>query len=144
MAYEKHTWVCGETITAESLNHIENGIEALEPMMLTYAGTTREEADAAIMGNGYLNATWQEINDAFRAGRRIVVITNPFLEETAATKVTMEVIGVSGTIGDAGLVDSKFSVQAAFGMNGGNPRLVAFRCDNATDRPFINFGSIIA
>lgn len=27
MAYEKQTWVCGETITAEKLNHIEDGIE---------------------------------------------------------------------------------------------------------------------
>lgn len=51
MAYEKHNWVCGETITAEKLN-------ALEPMVLTYGGTTQEEADAAVAGNGYLNATW--------------------------------------------------------------------------------------
>lgn len=27
MAYEKKTWVCGETITADGLNNIENGIE---------------------------------------------------------------------------------------------------------------------
>lgn len=26
MAYEKHTWSCGETVTAELLNHIEDGI----------------------------------------------------------------------------------------------------------------------
>lgn len=26
MAYEKQTWECGETITVEKLNHIENGI----------------------------------------------------------------------------------------------------------------------
>lgn len=26
MAYEKHEWVCGETITAEALNHMEDGI----------------------------------------------------------------------------------------------------------------------
>lgn len=31
MSYEKKTWVCGETITADGLNNIENGIqEALE------------------------------------------------------------------------------------------------------------------
>lgn len=29
MAYEKHTWTTGETITAEKLNHIEEGIEGL-------------------------------------------------------------------------------------------------------------------
>lgn len=26
MAYEKQTWTCGETITADKLNHIENGL----------------------------------------------------------------------------------------------------------------------
>ena len=27
MSYEKQTWVCGETITADKLNHMEEGIE---------------------------------------------------------------------------------------------------------------------
>ena len=27
MAYEKQTWTCGETITADKLNHMEDGIE---------------------------------------------------------------------------------------------------------------------
>lgn len=26
MAYEKHTWSCGETVTADLLNHMEDGI----------------------------------------------------------------------------------------------------------------------
>lgn len=26
MAYEKQTWQCGETITADKLNHMEDGI----------------------------------------------------------------------------------------------------------------------
>ena len=29
MAYEKHTWETGETITAELLNHIEDGVAEL-------------------------------------------------------------------------------------------------------------------
>lgn len=28
MAYEKQTWSCGESITAEKLNHMEEGIES--------------------------------------------------------------------------------------------------------------------
>ena len=27
MAYEKQTWQCGDTITADKLNHMESGIE---------------------------------------------------------------------------------------------------------------------
>lgn len=27
MAYEKQTWACGDTITADKMNHIEEGIE---------------------------------------------------------------------------------------------------------------------
>lgn len=27
MSYEKQTWECGETITADKLNHMEEGIE---------------------------------------------------------------------------------------------------------------------
>lgn len=31
MAYEKHEWTCGETITADLLNNLEGGVEqALE------------------------------------------------------------------------------------------------------------------
>lgn len=26
MAYDKHVWTCGETITTEKLNHMEDGI----------------------------------------------------------------------------------------------------------------------
>jgi len=30
MAYEKHTWVNGEIITASKMNNIENGIETVD------------------------------------------------------------------------------------------------------------------
>lgn len=31
MSYTKHTWECGETITADKMNNLENGIdEALD------------------------------------------------------------------------------------------------------------------
>lgn len=142
MAYEKHTWECGETITAEALNNLEGGVEALQPMILTFGGTTPEEADEAVISNVYLNATWQEINDAFRQGRRIVVITNPYIEETAATRVTGEIIGVSGDIAGAGMLDSKFSVQMVFGQNDTAPRLISCRCDNATDRPYMAMANV--
>lgn len=47
MAYEKQTWVCGETITAEKLNHIEDGIAnsvLSTPLHLVPGVTTKAEA----------------------------------------------------------------------------------------------------
>ena len=41
MAYEKHTWSCGETVTANQLNHMEDGISQLD----TDAQSTREDID---------------------------------------------------------------------------------------------------
>lgn len=35
MAYTKHTWQSGETITAEALNNIENGIAELDAAKIT-------------------------------------------------------------------------------------------------------------
>ena len=37
MAYEKQTWATGQVITAEKLNHIEDGIEAVEQEIPTDA-----------------------------------------------------------------------------------------------------------
>lgn len=62
MAYEKYTWVTGETITAELLNHMEQGIEETEqaiPPVITWEnisqkpefvaeGSTQEEARNSI------------------------------------------------------------------------------------------------
>lgn len=34
MSYEKQTWVTGETITAEKLNHIESGVAGSDPVII--------------------------------------------------------------------------------------------------------------
>lgn len=72
MAYEKQTWECGESITAEKLNHMEQGIE-----------------DASNSGGGTddlflirftdisaltVDKTAEEILEAFNDGKKIVLV----------------------------------------------------------------------
>ena len=54
MAYTPTNWKCGDTITADKMNHIEEGIEN--------AGGSAFEVHAG--SNNTLDKTWQEIYDA--------------------------------------------------------------------------------
>lgn len=45
MAYEKQTWADGDIITAEKLNHIENGIENSSVAVYTYHGDGIDDVD---------------------------------------------------------------------------------------------------
>lgn len=66
MAYEKQTWQCGDVVTAEKLNHIEDGIanSGGTPLIVTYS----EEGEECEGGGTAVKATcshsWQEIYDA--------------------------------------------------------------------------------
>lgn len=75
MAYTPKTWQCNDTITAEDLNHMEQGIAdasqgggGTEPLIVTsnYDESTDEQT---------LDKTWQEIHDAL-AENRLVFITS--------------------------------------------------------------------
>lgn len=61
MAYTPKTWECGETITADALNHIEQGIEdccgsGSEPLILHTWNTVGTQT--------YLDKTWEEVYQA--------------------------------------------------------------------------------
>lgn len=63
MSYEKQTWSKGQVITAEKLNHIEDGIENgcnVMPLKVT---------------NSTLNKTWKEIADFMYAGGFVILPT---------------------------------------------------------------------
>lgn len=57
MSYEKHTWETGETITAEKLNNLEQGIT--NAGILVVNGVYDEQANTVT-----LDKTWQEIFNA--------------------------------------------------------------------------------
>ena len=54
MAYEKQTWTCGDTITADKMNHMEEGI----------ANAGSSALEVSVGSNNTLDKTWQEIYDA--------------------------------------------------------------------------------
>ena len=70
MAYEKHTWSCGETVTADLLNHMEDGIAegggGTEPLVLSVV--SYNECKGMIF-----NATMQELKDAVDQHRPIYI-----------------------------------------------------------------------
>ena len=65
MAYTPKTWECGDTITAEDLNHFEQGLanagDGSAPLEVGVEWTTDEHNN----GFGTLDKTWQEIFDAY-------------------------------------------------------------------------------
>lgn len=73
MAYEKTNWQTGDTVTAEKLNHAEQGIaDAGQVMVIEINPETVT-----------LQSTWQEIYDAFNAGVLLLVINHTNTGETA-------------------------------------------------------------
>lgn len=67
MAYEPKEWVCGETITADGLNNLEEGVqEALECCDSSESFEVVYDAT-----NSTINHTFEEIKDAYTAGKTI-------------------------------------------------------------------------
>lgn len=70
MAYEKHTWSCGETVTAELLNNMEDGIAegggTNEPLVISVESS--DECKGMIF-----NVTMQELRDAVQQNRPIYI-----------------------------------------------------------------------
>ncbi len=71
MAYTPKTWACDDTITADDLNHIEQGIaENSGGTALIIRVERTESCPEGYEGEGitYYNATYQQVKDAYDAG----------------------------------------------------------------------------
>ena len=65
MSYTKQTWVTGDTITAEKLNHIEDGIDGISDILIVnvdYTGSAN-----------VLDKTYTEIKNALLSGQNIII-----------------------------------------------------------------------
>lgn len=71
MSYNKTIWTAGDTITAEKLNNIENGIVANEPLIVTFA---KDDQDVY-----HADKTADEILTAGAAGTLIVGIVSDWV-----------------------------------------------------------------
>lgn len=102
MAYERHNWQCGETVTAELLNNIEDGIaEALDccsgggsnVATFEFGAYTSEQNDYAFALSGIpLWASPQEIFSALDKGKTIEI------ELTNSTKEFVGEVSSSGEL----------------------------------------------
>lgn len=72
MAFTPKTWECGETITADELNRMEQGIaSASSGGGILEINTDHYDAEAGI---SYYDKTWQEVYDALSQGKMAVNI----------------------------------------------------------------------
>ena len=137
MAYEPKTWVCGETITAELLNNIEDGIEEAlaccggsEPLNLSIKGY---ETDTEF--RLYLSPVgWQTINDAYENGEEI----NVTVEQSAKNLIK----SFGYTLGDEATMmrvihSTKYTVKVKVLFNG-SERTIDFDADEPTHIPYLD------
>lgn len=68
MGYVKTTWVTGDTITADKLNHAEEGIDKATIKIVPIQEGTQDT----------LGMTWQEIKDLSDAGYLMCVFAVPY------------------------------------------------------------------
>ena len=71
MSYEQQNWVTGNRITAEKLNHIEQGISSAGGSTPLIVKDNYDEST----NKSTLDRTWQEIYDAFIGGRNVLLGT---------------------------------------------------------------------
>ena len=113
MSYNEQTWQTGNVISAEKLNHMEDGIAT--GVLLGVNGT--------INGNTMtLDRTWQEINDA---GAAVMWFENP---ETGATMVSW--------LTSIGMQSNTYACN--FSARGGGA--IAFYADSADGYPISTMG----
>lgn len=75
MNYEKQTWERGETISADKLNHIEEGVEQVSQngggmLVVKPTGRTTQNGDYELI---WQDKTWQEVDDALANGMMVIL-----------------------------------------------------------------------
>lgn len=90
MAYTKHEWTTGETITATNLNHMEDGIASAGGVMVV-----NSTFDANV-GGDVLDKTWQEIYDAVISGQTCIISESMESETDCSIKSITAIDALNG------------------------------------------------
>ena len=113
MAYNKTTWKNGDTITAEKLNNLEEGVAGASSTGGGVFIVEVEKSSPPVGNTGSiytLNKTWKEIYDALFEGGRIVIC------HESKDDITTDSIISSITIDDSNESYSVAFSQAVFGQ----------------------------
>lgn len=76
MDYTIHTWTSGETVTAEKLNNIENGIKEINSknLIVQCLYTNYDETSSEFFA--YFDTTLNDIINAFTSGKNVIFNIN--------------------------------------------------------------------
>ena len=108
MSYTAHTWTTGETITAERMNQLEQGVAATATIKIVPATWTQSEDTQIIT----LTKTWQEVYTMMEDS--IVVITY----ETSTNEIYHGFVTAIYAVGSNYFVDTSFYIYTASSANG--------------------------
>ena len=93
MSYSKHTWENGETITAEKLNNIEQGI-ASKYYIVENAGTIAwDENEQQWVANGTASVTSLQLLDAV-SNQQVPFITMTVIDKGGTTREELAYLAV--------------------------------------------------
>lgn len=114
MAYEKQTWVTGEVITKEKLNHMEDGIANGGGVFVI-----------GVNENHALDKTWNEIKNAYDSH----LVPTLFGEENGANYCSSEIMIIKDS-------DEEYIISAIIGGS----RAFAFTTNNPDGYPALEGG----
>lgn len=125
MAYEPKEWVCGETITADALNHIESGIEecADHPILVV-----------TVARGSQPSPSFSEIKDAYEAGKLVVFKTTADIYDTG---MPVDVYRLADAVADpnsGSIMQFKNFSVASVSANDGT--LTYIKCVSMTVSPY--------
>ena len=124
MAYTKQTWTCGDEITAEKLNHMEDGIE-------NAGGGTDTliiRVDRVEETTTYYDHTWQDVYDALEIGKRCVVI---FPVSVEADENNPAVSGIETDEIWAAVIETQNNINNYTASGSGESNYRKYEADNA-------------
>ena len=112
MSYEKQTWANGDVITANGLNHMEDGIAGAgggaEPLIVN---VTVESSVATA------DKTWRELYTAFNSGRLCPIIWEEDIGTETPTHRRGLILGLYSYGGEIGGADTSYTAVVCTGVS---------------------------